>query len=83
MNLTLDPTSQQFVDNLISQGRYRTAAEAVTDGLHLLAEREQKLAALRKMINDAIEEGGELTEEEVDAALDAAADELRAAGYPE
>ncbi len=83
MNLTLDPESQQSADNLISQGRHRTAAEAVTDGLHLLAERGQKWEALRKMINDAIEQGGERTEEEVDAVLEAAAERQRARNIPE
>ncbi len=83
MNLTLDPNSQHFVENLVAQGRYSSDAEAVTDGLHLLAEREQKWEALRKMINDAIEDGGERTEEEVDAVLEAAAEQQRARGIPE
>ena len=68
---------------MASHGRDRSAAEAVTEGLHFLAEREQRLAALRKMVSDAIEEGGERTEEELDAVLEAAAERPRVRGIPE
>ncbi len=49
--------------------------------LDLDKEREAKLQALRKTINDSIAEGGECTEEELDAMLDEKIEELRKAGF--
>jgi antitoxin ParD1/3/4 len=40
-------------------------------------EREAKLQALREMLDASIAAGGEVTNEEFDAALSAEADELR------
>ncbi len=80
MNLTLNPNSQQFVDNLISQGRYRTAAEVVSEGLRLVAEREAKLTALRSSVEAAIARGGDFSDDDVELALQAAVDRQRARG---
>jgi hypothetical protein len=46
-------------------------------------ERELKLQTLRKSINDAITEGGQVTEEEIDAALDVVDEKMRRRGYAE
>lgn len=42
-----------FVDNSISEGRYKNASEVIRTGLRLLEEEESKIIVLRK----AIEEG--------------------------
>jgi antitoxin ParD1/3/4 len=83
MNVSLGNHFQGFVDSLVAEGRYGSASEVVREGLRLVEEREAKLQALRKSINDAIAEGGESTEEEIDAALDEVAEKMRRLGYAE
>jgi antitoxin ParD1/3/4 len=81
MNVSVGERWETFVAELVNEGRYGSASEVVRAGLRLIEEREAKLSALRAHINTAIEEGGEATEEELDATLDAAARKLSAAGY--
>ena len=50
------------------------------EGLRLVEEREAKLAALRKKIEASIAAGGEVSDDELDAAITAKAMELRARG---
>jgi antitoxin ParD1/3/4 len=52
-------------------------------GLRLLEEQERKFADLRRSIQEALAEGGEVTDEELDEALAAASEELRRAGIPD
>lgn len=44
---------EEFIQSIISSGRYNNASEVVRSGLRLLEEQEQKMAVLRT----AIEEG--------------------------
>ena len=43
---------ENFVDNSISEGRFKNASEVIRAGLRLLEEEENKLLALKKAIND-------------------------------
>lgn len=59
----------QFIRAKVSEGRYNNASEVVREGLRLLEERELKLYALRKEIEEAIARGGSITDEEMDEVL--------------
>ena len=48
---------ENFVDTTVSEGRFKNASEVIRAGLRLLEEEENKLAALKKAINEGIESG--------------------------
>ena len=81
MNVSLGERWEDFVAQIVGAGRYGSASEVVREGLRLVEEREAKLAALREHINAAIDEGGALTEAEVDASLANVFASLEAEGY--
>ena len=81
MNVSLGTRWEGFVENAVKAGRYGSASEVVREGLRLVEEREAKLQALRDTINASIAEGGEYTDAEVGASLDAQAAEFVKAGY--
>ncbi|WP_348257840.1 type II toxin-antitoxin system ParD family antitoxin [Rhizobium sp. CF142] len=81
MNVSIGERWEKFVEQAVKDGRYGSASEVVREGLRLVEEREAKLADLRYIIQKSIAEGGEVTEEELDASLDAKMAELKAKGY--
>lgn len=81
MNVSIGERWEKFVEQAVKDGRYGSASEVVREGLRLVEEREAKLADLRYIIQKSIAEGGEVTEEELDASLDAKMAELKARGY--
>lgn len=46
-----------FIKSKISSGRYKNASEVVRAGLRLLEEEENKIMALRTIIQEGIESG--------------------------
>ena len=48
---------ESFVDNSVTQGRFKNASEVIRAGLRLLEEEENKIIVLRNAINDGIESG--------------------------
>lgn len=56
-SVSLGDYFEDFVDNSITQGRFKNASEVIRAGLRLLEEEENKLSALKKAINDGIESG--------------------------
>jgi antitoxin ParD1/3/4 len=70
MNVSVGTRWERFVEQIVKNGRYGSASEVVRE-VRLVEERESKLAALRQMLDRSIEQGGEVSEEELDAALDA------------
>jgi antitoxin ParD1/3/4 len=80
MDIALDPQSQAFVDAAVQSGRFASPSEAVSEGLRLLREQEGAWSELRQSIQDAIARGGELSESELDEALDRVDERLAAAG---
>ena len=70
MSISLDKRWQLFVKEQVEQGRYKTEAEVVEDGLRLIAEREAKLAELRQSIAEAIADPRRYTVVEVQGHLD-------------
>jgi len=81
MNVSIGERWEGFVDGAVKSGRYGSASEVVREGLRLVEEREQKLLALREMVNASIERGGQNTNEDIELALDATAAELAKEGY--
>src|SRR5262249_11843168 len=76
MNVSIGERWETFVADIVKNGRYGSASEVVREGLRVVEEREAKLAALRETINASIEAGGEVSDEQLDADLDAKAAEL-------
>jgi antitoxin ParD1/3/4 len=81
MNVSIGDRWENFVDTIVKEGRYSSASEVVREGLRLVEEREAKLNALRETLAASIARGGENTEADVDAAMDALDAELAQAGY--
>lgn len=71
MNVSIGERWEGFVDSIVRAGRYGSASEVVREGLRLVEEREAKLIALRETLNNSIARGGEHSQEDVSAALDA------------
>ncbi|UNU44997.1 type II toxin-antitoxin system ParD family antitoxin [Sphingopyxis sp. YF1] len=78
MNVSVGPRWDAYIEELLKAGRYGSASEIVREGLRLVEEREQKLAALRETINASIEQGGSYTGEEVMAHVRESLDGRRA-----
>ena len=56
MSMSLPQDLQQFVQQEIASGRYRSEEDLVCEGLRLLRERERRLQALREDIKPALEQ---------------------------
>ncbi len=48
---------EDFVENRISEGRFKNASEVIRAGLRLLEEKENKVIALRTAIQEGIDSG--------------------------
>ena len=48
---------ENFVENRISEGRYKNASEVIRAGLRLLEEEENKIKALKNAIQEGIDSG--------------------------
>jgi antitoxin ParD1/3/4 len=70
MNVSIGDRWESFVEQAVKAGRYGSASEVVREGLRLVEEREAKLAALRATVEASIAAGGEVSNDELDAALD-------------
>lgn len=81
MNVSLGSRWEEFVSAVVREGRYGSASEVVREGLRLVEEREAKLQALRDMVNASIDEGGDLSDDEIGRVLDTAATQLAAEGH--
>jgi antitoxin ParD1/3/4 len=81
MNVSIGERWEEFVDRIVRSGRYGSASEVVREGLRLVEEREAKLAALRATLDASIAAGGEVSDDELDAAIAAKSAELRAKGH--
>jgi antitoxin ParD1/3/4 len=80
MNVSIGDRWERFVEQTVKAGRYGSASEVVREGLRLVEERETKLRALRATLEASMAEGGEVTDQELDQALEAHGEELRRAG---
>lgn len=48
---------ENFVENKISEGRYKNASEVIRAGLRLLEEEENRIVALKAAIKEGIDSG--------------------------
>ena len=80
MNVSIGERWRSFVERIVSDGRYGSASEVVREGLRLVEEREARLLALRATLDASIAGGGEVSDQELDAALAAKSAELRSKG---
>lgn len=74
MQISVGEPWESFVEAAVKDGRYESASDVVREALRLLEAREKKFRALRQTIQDAIAEGGEASEDEIDAAVSARLD---------
>jgi antitoxin ParD1/3/4 len=81
MNVSLGERWEKFVETTVREGRYGSASEVVREGLRLVEEREAKLSALRERLNASIAAGGDVSEDELDAALETEAQKLAKEGF--
>ena len=58
-----------FIRKQVTEGRYKNASEVVREGLRLVEEREAKLTALKLHIKNAINHGGDYSDEDITAIL--------------
>lgn len=56
-SITLGSYFDQFIQSILTEGRYKNASEVVRAGLRLLEEEEKKTAVLRQAIEDGINSG--------------------------
>lgn len=76
MNVSIGERWEKFVEATVQEGRYSSASEVVREGLRLVEEREAKLSALRETLNASIAASGDVSDDELDAALTAEAKDL-------
>ena len=81
MNVSLGERWEKFVETTVREGRYSSASEVVREGLRLVEEREAKLIALRETLNASIAAGGDVSDDELDAALATEAKDLAKEGF--
>ncbi|WP_420318748.1 type II toxin-antitoxin system ParD family antitoxin [Ekhidna sp.] len=56
-SISLGNYFESFVQNSVSEGRFKNASEVIRAGLRLLEEEENKAIALKKAIHDGINSG--------------------------
>jgi len=56
-SISLGNHFDQFIQNSISEGRFKNASEIIRAGLRLLEEEESKVIALKSAIQEGIESG--------------------------
>lgn len=69
MNVSLGERWENFVQTLLSDGRYNSQSEVIREGLRLVEEREAKLADLRRTLSTSIENGGDNSDDDVALAI--------------
>ncbi|MFL9835154.1 type II toxin-antitoxin system ParD family antitoxin [Chryseobacterium terrae] len=56
-SVSLGDYFEDFVDNKVSQGRFKNASEVIRAGLRLLEEEENKLHILKRAVLEGFESG--------------------------
>jgi len=82
MQIALEESQEDFVKQAVSDGRYTSESAVVEFGIRLLQAREQKLAELRAKVQESLKDTSEVSDEEIDAAINRKSQELLAKGIP-
>jgi antitoxin ParD1/3/4 len=69
MNVSIGKRWEEFVNDMVKEGRYGSQSEIVREGLRLVEEREANLKALRETIDASIARGGSNTTEQARQAV--------------
>lgn len=56
-SISLGDYFEDFVDNSVSNGRFKNASEVIRAGLRLLEEEENKVSALKKAMEEGVQSG--------------------------
>ncbi len=56
-SISLGSYFEEFIQNMLQQGRYKNTSEVIRAGLRLLEEEEQKTIALKNAIQEGINSG--------------------------
>lgn len=72
---------ETFVQGQLASGRYNNASEVLRDALRMMEERDTRLQALRATLNASIQAGGQHSDEDITAALDAEEADLARDGF--
>lgn len=80
MQISVTGTWAGFIEKAIESGEFDSPDAVVATGLSLLKSREARLAELRRIVDDSLSEGGDLSEEEVEAVLAERIGQLRSIG---
>jgi len=76
MNVSIGERWEKFVANAVELGRYNSSSEVVREGLRLVEEREVKLTALREMLKQSVAAGGDNSDDDIAAHIEAALDDV-------
>jgi len=82
MQIALEESQEDFVKQAVSDGRYTSESAVVEFGIRLLQAREQKLAELRAKVQESLKDTSEVSDEDIDAAINRKSQELLAKGIP-
>jgi antitoxin ParD1/3/4 len=81
MNISVGDRWEAFVERIVRAGRYGSASEVVCEGLRLVEEKEARLGALQTVLDGSMAAGGEASEADIDAAIEAKAAQLTKEGF--
>lgn len=81
MKISIDERWEKFVEKSVEDGLYRSASEIVEEGLRLIEARDAALSLVRQRLERSIADGGDISQSEMDDALDATTAELKSKGY--
>jgi antitoxin ParD1/3/4 len=82
MEITLTESQEDFVKHAIREGRFSSESDVFDLAIRLVQAREEKLDALRAMIQTSLKDPREVSEDEMDAAIEAKSQELLSLGIP-
>jgi len=80
VNVSIGERWEKFVAKAVELGRYNSSSEVVREGLRLVEEREAKLTALQKTLKQSVAAGGDNSDDDVAAHIEATLDDLTTAG---
>ena len=81
MKFSIDERLEKFVEKSVENGLYRSPSEMVEEGLRLIEARDAALSRARQRLERSIANGGEISQSEMDDALDATTAEPKSKGY--